>query len=97
MGTIVNNRVLVVHGGISDSTDLDLIKSMDRSKVSLRRIYVVRNLQFSSFMWAEGLWFEWCVKYFDRKFLDIRLYHQKSVIYALPAKKCRHQCENLWE
>lgn len=35
LGTIVNNRVLVVHGGISDSTDLDLIKSMDRSKVSL--------------------------------------------------------------
>lgn len=33
LGTIVNNRVLVVHGGISDSTDLDLIKSMDRSKV----------------------------------------------------------------
>lgn len=34
LGTIVNNRVLVVHGGISDSTDLDLIKSMDRAKVS---------------------------------------------------------------
>lgn len=33
LGTIVNNRVLVVHGGISDSTDLDLIKSMDRAKV----------------------------------------------------------------
>lgn len=34
LGTIVNNRVLVVHGGISDSTDLDLIKSLDRGKVS---------------------------------------------------------------
>lgn len=34
LGTIVNNRVLVVHGGISDSTDLDLIRSLDRGKVS---------------------------------------------------------------
>lgn len=36
LGTIVNNRVLVVHGGISDSTDLDLIRSLDRGKVSFR-------------------------------------------------------------
>lgn len=35
LGTIVNNRVLVVHGGISDSTDLDLIRSLDRGKVSV--------------------------------------------------------------
>lgn len=34
LGTIINNRVLVVHGGISDTTDLDLIKSLDRGKVS---------------------------------------------------------------
>lgn len=33
LGTIVNNGVLVVHGGISDSTDLDLIRSLDRGKV----------------------------------------------------------------
>ncbi|XP_055314894.1 serine/threonine-protein phosphatase rdgC [Sitodiplosis mosellana] len=38
LGTIVNNRVFVVHGGISDSTDLDLLKSLDRGKyVSLLR------------------------------------------------------------
>ncbi|XP_053684509.1 serine/threonine-protein phosphatase rdgC [Sabethes cyaneus] len=38
LGTIVNNRVLVVHGGISDSTDLDLIRSLDRGKyVSILR------------------------------------------------------------
>lgn len=35
LGTIVNNRVFVVHGGISDTTDLDLLKSLDRGKVSL--------------------------------------------------------------
>lgn len=35
LGTIVNNRVFVVHGGISDTTDLDLLKSLDRGKVSI--------------------------------------------------------------
>lgn len=38
LGTIVNNRVLIVHGGISDTTNLDLIKSLDRGKyVSILR------------------------------------------------------------
>ncbi|EFA01582.2 serine/threonine-protein phosphatase rdgC [Tribolium castaneum] len=32
LGTIVNNKVLIVHGGISDTTDLDLIRSLDRGK-----------------------------------------------------------------
>lgn len=33
LGTIINNRILIVHGGISDTTDLDLLKSLDRGKV----------------------------------------------------------------
>ncbi|KAM7355408.1 retinal degeneration C isoform 2-T4 [Cochliomyia hominivorax] len=38
LGTIINSRVLVVHGGISDTTNLDLIKSLDRGKyVSILR------------------------------------------------------------
>ncbi|XP_067004767.2 serine/threonine-protein phosphatase rdgC [Anabrus simplex] len=38
LGTIVNNKVLVVHGGISDITDLDWVRSLDRHKyVSLLR------------------------------------------------------------
>ncbi|XP_053953254.1 serine/threonine-protein phosphatase rdgC isoform X2 [Anastrepha ludens] len=38
LGTILNNRVLIVHGGISDTTDLDMIKSIDRGKyVSILR------------------------------------------------------------
>ncbi|CAH2000906.1 unnamed protein product [Acanthoscelides obtectus] len=32
LGTIINNKVLVVHGGISDSTDLEMIRSLDRGK-----------------------------------------------------------------
>lgn len=44
LGTIVNNRVFVVHGGISDTTDLDLLKSLDRGKVS---IYFVWSIHFS--------------------------------------------------
>ncbi|XP_067643851.1 serine/threonine-protein phosphatase rdgC isoform X2 [Eurosta solidaginis] len=38
LGSVVNNRVLIVHGGISDTTDLDMIKSIDRGKyVSILR------------------------------------------------------------
>jgi serine/threonine-protein phosphatase with EF-hand domain len=44
LGTIVNNKVLIVHGGISDTTDLDLIRSLDRGKVSGQRII----------FWVEG-------------------------------------------
>lgn len=44
LGTIINNRVLVIHGGISDSTNLDLIRSLDRSKyVSLLRPPIAMN------------------------------------------------------
>lgn len=32
--TVIDHRVLVVHGGISDSTDLSLIARVDRHKVS---------------------------------------------------------------
>ncbi|GBP41665.1 hypothetical protein EVAR_31982_1 [Eumeta japonica] len=42
LGTIINNRVFVVHGGISDTTDLDMIKSLDRDKpTALSAIYDV--------------------------------------------------------
>lgn len=38
--------MLVVHGGISDSTDLDLIRSLDRSKyVSLLRPPILENAE----------------------------------------------------
>ncbi|XP_033608123.1 serine/threonine-protein phosphatase rdgC [Cryptotermes secundus] len=38
LGTVVNNKVLVVHGGISDITDLDWVRNLDRHKyVSLLR------------------------------------------------------------
>jgi serine/threonine-protein phosphatase with EF-hand domain len=33
LGTVVNNKVLVVHGGISDVTDLDWVRNLDRHKV----------------------------------------------------------------
>ncbi|XP_034133338.1 serine/threonine-protein phosphatase rdgC isoform X1 [Drosophila guanche] len=38
LGSVLNSRVLIVHGGISDNTSLDLIKSIDRGKyVSILR------------------------------------------------------------
>jgi hypothetical protein len=41
LGTIVNNKVLVVHGGISDVTDLDWVRNLDRYKVSTCTFCVV--------------------------------------------------------
>ncbi|XP_050671394.1 serine/threonine-protein phosphatase rdgC [Leptidea sinapis] len=44
LATIINNRVFVVHGGISDTTDLDMVKSLEREKyVSLLRPPVAEN------------------------------------------------------
>nr|QDR51029.1 retinal degeneration C [Manduca sexta] len=44
LGTIINNRVFVVHGGISDTTDLDMIRSLERDKyVSLLRPPVIEG------------------------------------------------------
>uniref|UniRef100_A0A8C2U6E3 Serine/threonine-protein phosphatase n=1 Tax=Coturnix japonica TaxID=93934 RepID=A0A8C2U6E3_COTJA len=34
LATLVNNKVLIVHGGISDNTDLDSLNLIERSKVS---------------------------------------------------------------
>lgn len=33
LGTLINNKIFVVHGGISENTDLNLIASVRRSKV----------------------------------------------------------------
>lgn len=33
LGTIIDGRVLVVHGGVSETTDLRLITDIDRHKV----------------------------------------------------------------
>uniref|UniRef100_A0A3B3VL98 Serine/threonine-protein phosphatase with EF-hands n=1 Tax=Poecilia latipinna TaxID=48699 RepID=A0A3B3VL98_9TELE len=33
LATVINHKVLVVHGGISDSTDLDMVARMDRHRV----------------------------------------------------------------
>ena len=34
LATVVNNKILVTHGGISNITDLSLIDKIDRHKVS---------------------------------------------------------------
>lgn len=46
LGTIVNNEVLIVHGGISDITDLEKIKCIDRRKVS----YNIKNVFLGEFI-----------------------------------------------
>uniref|UniRef100_A0A8C3LKR5 Serine/threonine-protein phosphatase n=1 Tax=Chrysolophus pictus TaxID=9089 RepID=A0A8C3LKR5_CHRPC len=35
LATLVNNKVLIVHGGISDTTDLDSLKLLERNKVMM--------------------------------------------------------------
>lgn len=37
----MNNRVLVVHGGFADSTDLEYIKTIDRGKVIISHFVYV--------------------------------------------------------
>ena len=37
LGTLINNKIFVVHGGISETTDLNLIASVRRSKVIIGR------------------------------------------------------------
>lgn len=33
LGTLINNKIFVVHGGISETTDLEMLSSLRRSKV----------------------------------------------------------------
>lgn len=37
LATLINNKIFVVHGGISDTTDLDLLNSVRRSKVGRKK------------------------------------------------------------
>lgn len=49
LATVINHKVLVVHGGISDSTDLDMVARIDRHRVreasSLSQIRVFCTIQ----------------------------------------------------
>lgn len=35
IATVIDGKVLIVHGGISDQTDLDFLNSIERNKVSV--------------------------------------------------------------
>lgn len=41
LATVIDQKVLIVHGGISDTTDLTTIAKVDRHKVRL-----IHNIQF---------------------------------------------------
>lgn len=38
LATLVNNKILVTHGGISNITDLAIIDKIDRHKVSIKYV-----------------------------------------------------------
>lgn len=81
LGTIVNNGVLVVHGGISDSTDLDLIRSLDRGKVSMKMneklIYSMRKIKCGKTKSKDCSYGRLC---FERKYCFNLIYHSKLSI-----------------
>jgi serine/threonine-protein phosphatase with EF-hand domain len=41
LATVVNNKIFVAHGGISNITDLDIINKIDRHKVSHKEGYII--------------------------------------------------------
>jgi hypothetical protein len=46
LGTLINNKIFVVHGGISENTDLNLIASVRRSKVKLGELFLTCNRHY---------------------------------------------------
>jgi len=45
LATVVDDQILVCHGGISDSTDLELMATIDRHRVGQRKNVSVTDLQ----------------------------------------------------
>lgn len=37
VATVIDGKILIVHGGISDQTDLDFLSSIERQKVRRRK------------------------------------------------------------
>ncbi|NXD70177.1 PPE1 phosphatase, partial [Eolophus roseicapillus] len=58
LATIINNKVLILHGGISDTTDLDFLNTLERNKVK-DRIYMgsslacAYHLQILDILWSD--------------------------------------------
>lgn len=45
LATLVNNKILVTHGGISNITDLAIIDKIDRHKVSMNSLSMLGELK----------------------------------------------------
>lgn len=43
VATVIDDKVLIVHGGISDMTDLEFLGSIERQKVSLTGLAAARR------------------------------------------------------
>uniref|UniRef100_A0A1A9VSD6 Serine/threonine-protein phosphatase with EF-hands n=1 Tax=Glossina austeni TaxID=7395 RepID=A0A1A9VSD6_GLOAU len=73
LGSLIDDRVLVVHGGISDQTDLNIIKKLDRSKyisilrppvegqASLEENAKIEWQQIFDIMWSDPQHVDGCV------------------------------------
>ncbi|XP_042365607.1 serine/threonine-protein phosphatase with EF-hands 2-like [Plectropomus leopardus] len=49
LATVIDNKVLIVHGGISDTTDLDTIARVDRHKVCVSKMSVFGVFQIQNY------------------------------------------------
>lgn len=50
LGTIIDGRVLVVHGGVSEHTDLRLISDIDRQKVGVNFALNYRTTSYVKYL-----------------------------------------------
>lgn len=48
LATVIDNKVLIVHGGISDKTDLDFLSTVERHKVGI--LFVFDGYSLSSYI-----------------------------------------------
>lgn len=55
LATLVDEKVLVLHGGVSDRTDLELLAKLDRHKVQLREPVRLSSHLLSGFTVGVGV------------------------------------------
>lgn len=47
LATVIDQKVLVLHGGISDATDLSILAKLDRHNVRMQPVLLEKSFQLS--------------------------------------------------
>ncbi|NXD92236.1 PPE1 phosphatase, partial [Chaetorhynchus papuensis] len=56
LATIIDSKVLILHGGISDTTDLDFLNALERNKVRNHihmRVFSLKNFAILDILWSD--------------------------------------------